>query len=300
MKTTFSLLALALLAVSGLQADNTITSGTFTVGIGPNGELFDYNSYIGFRRLSDGYDPLAPGNPRDSWGVSDSSGSAWADQAYYGSSGVSSTYTTTPGTASYTTTTTNMLTVVQNFGFLAPNILGITTTVTNNGPASDVVFQRDIDWDVYPTEFHENSFGNPISGNVIDSSYYGFESPDPAAPYYSSCAAGCNWTSDLGGGIKIDLGMLLTGGSDTFRYLYGISQLGENVNGLIGQAEGFGAYYYIATQSSENGAYPNLGTNSAIIGVANATTVPEPSSWALFLTVAGGIGFGFRRRLRAL
>ena len=230
----------------------------------------------------------------------DSLGSAYADQADYGDFGVSSTYTTTPGTASYTTTTSNMLTVVQNFGFLAPNILGILTTVTNHGPASNVVFQRDVDWDVYPTEFNENSFGPAIVGNVIDSSYYGFENPDPAAAYGSSCAGGCNFTGDLGAGIKINLGMIASGGSDTFMYLYGISQIGESVNGLIGQGEGLDAYYGIATQSSENGAYPNLGANSAIIGVANATTVPEPSSWALFLTVAGGIGFGFRRRLRAL
>jgi len=31
MKTTFSLLAVALLAVSGIKADVTITSGTFTL-----------------------------------------------------------------------------------------------------------------------------------------------------------------------------------------------------------------------------------------------------------------------------
>lgn len=291
MKTMFALFVIVFLAVSGLQAD--ITNGSFTVGIGPNGELFNYSPYIGFQRLSDGYDPLAPGTPRDSWGVTANGGSAWADQASYGSPGVASVSTGTLGTQTVTTTTTNNLTVLQNYAFAALNILEITTTVTNNAATpSDVLFQRDVDWDVYPTEFNETSQGPPIGPPVIDSSYYGFENPDPAAAYFYSCAAGCSLTGDLGGGIKIDLGTIAAGGSTTFRYLYGINSIGETPSGLIGQVDALGAYYDIATFSSDRNA-----TNSAIIAVAPAA-VPEPSSWALFLTVLSGVGLSLKRRLK--
>lgn len=132
-----------------------------------------------------------------------------------------------------------------------------------------------------------------ITGNVINSSYYGFE--NPTGPYADSCNAGCNQTADLGGGIELDLGVLGAGQSASFTYLYGISQIGENVNGLIAQVDADGAYYYIATQSSENGAYPELGTNSAIIAVATPT--PEPST--MVLVGLGLCAASFLRRKRA-
>jgi hypothetical protein len=294
----FIICCTVLLCLPGKSVAGYITdpSGSFAVGIGPNGELFDSVNGIGFRRIADGYDPLAPGTPRDSWGVTANGSSAWADQAYYGSSGVSSTVTLGANSATVTTTTLIGLKVNQVYTF-APsgNILEITTTVTNIGDstATGVGFQRDVDWDVYPTEFNENSFGNAITGNVVGSSYYGFESPDPLASYGSSCAAGCNSTGDLGGGIKIALANLAPGASDSFIFLYGISQSGQNVNGLITEAQGLGAYYWIATQSSENGAYPNLGANSALIGISD---IPEPASFGVMAMALAGLLAYTRRR----
>jgi len=290
-----------LFAVSGARAQGTITdpSTSFSVGIGPNGELFDSGTYVGFLRLSDGYDPLAPGDPRDSWGVETSGGSAYADYQDYGTSNLTGTTQTIGASSATSVTTTSVgVTVSQSYSFVQPNVLEVTDTITNvtSAPLNNVVFQRDVDWDVTPTEFNENSFGNPIAGNVHDSSYYGFEYPDPSSPYGSSCAAGCNVTGDLGGGINVRLLNLAPGGSDTVTFFYGISSDGEDVNGLISDIEADGANYWIATQSSENGAYPLLGANSAIIGVEATAAIPESSTWAMMLVGFAGLGlFGYRR-----
>jgi hypothetical protein len=297
----FLFAAAALVAVPSIRADITITdsTGAFTVGIGHDGELFDYGSYTGFRRNADGYDPLEPGSPRDSWGSSTTLGAAYADQAAYGDVGVSSTITSTSSTATYTTTTTNGLSVTQHYAFLAPNILGVTATVTNtSGSATDVLWQRDVDWDVYPTEFDETSTGPPIAGapKVIDSSYYGFENPNPATPYVYSCAAGCTSTGDNGGGIKLDLGMLGAGDSTTFEYLYGITDSGQRPAALLAEADSLGAYYSILSYSSDGTAA--TATNGAIISVAMplVSAVPEPSAWVLGLsTIAGCMLVGWKR-----
>ena len=75
--------------------------------------------------------------------------------------------------------------------------------------------------------------------------------------------------------------------------------LGESVDGLIKEIMADGGYYYIATQSSENGAYPLLGSNSAIIAVASSA-IPEPSTWAMMVLGFAGLGFaGYRRGRKA-
>ena len=72
--------AAALIAMFGVafqaHAQNVITdpSASFSVGIDPSGALYDDSPVVGFRRLSDGYDPLAPGTPRDSVGCRDQFG----------------------------------------------------------------------------------------------------------------------------------------------------------------------------------------------------------------------------------
>src|SRR5690242_18820664 len=64
--------AAVFLSATGAHAVAVITDpgNAFAVGIGTSGELYDTGSGIGFSRLADGYDPLAPGTPRDSWGLS--------------------------------------------------------------------------------------------------------------------------------------------------------------------------------------------------------------------------------------
>jgi hypothetical protein len=286
---------------TGAQAFTTISNGSYTVGIGSNGELFDYNSYIGFQR-GDGYDPLAPGNPRDSWGVTTSAGSAFADQSFYGTSNIGGTSFAGGGSSlSATSSTAAGVSVHQSYKFVGGgNILKVTETITNTSGSTltGVKFARNVDWDISPTAFGENTFGHiGSSSNVIDSSFYGFENPTAGAPYFLSCAGGCNATGDLGGGIQVALADLAPGASDKVHYYYGLSSMEENVNGLIHDAHGVGAKYIIATQSSENGAYPGLGMNSAMIAVSGG--VPEPSTWATMLIGLGGLGAVMRNRRRA-
>ena len=265
--TGVAMAALMLTIARPARANAVISDGVFSVGVGPDGELYDNSTGIGFRRLSDGYDPLAPGTPRDSWGVSANGNGAYADYEDFGTSGIASTSSFGSSSGNVVSNVLGgTLSVTQAYSFAATNVLQIATTVTNTSAVTQaVLFQRDVDWDVAPTAFHENTFGPAIAGGkgIIGG-------------YSSSCAAGCNQTSDLGGGIMLNLGKLSAGASDSFSYFYGLSQAGENVNGLNTDLNNVGAAYIVSTQSSEHGAYPNLGANSAAI----AATVTSVSSIA--------------------
>jgi hypothetical protein len=275
-------------------------TGSFSVGIGPDGELYDNTTGVGFLRLSDGYDPLASGR-RDSWGIATFFGSAYADYQDYGTLNILGTVaTSTPSTASYLTTTTVGVTVGQSYSFAAPNILRITETITNIGVGpTSFSFQRDINWDVSPTESNENTFASSRAAVANGVSYSGFENPDAGTRGFSSvCSSinGCNQQGDVGAGIRLFSPFdLSVGQSFSFDFYYAISQLGQSAVGLDTQMTAANSFFNIMTQSSENGDFPNLGANSAALGFGPAT--PEPSSVALLATALAGFGaYAWRRR----
>lgn len=290
--------ALLVSAVATQASALTISdaSGAFTVGIGSNGELFTFDEYLGFKRNSDGYDPIAPGTPRDSWGLNGN----FADQAYYGSN-VSSIITATANTATSTTTTDDGFLVVQNYSFVgAGNILKINTSVTNTTRnAVAALFQRDVDWDPNLT-FTNNTFG-PLGtfAPVVESSFFGFESPVGSDSYNFTCTGGCNEDGDLGAGIRISLGTLGAGQTARFNYFYGLNQDGQNVDDLVAQTFAAGARYIMAGQSDENGSNPGRGVQSATLAVG-AVSVPEPATWAMMLLGFFGLGSMVRRRKAAI
>ncbi len=281
--TSVLAIGIAVLAYSGVaSAAQTITdaTGQYTVGIGTDGQLYDAGSEIGFQRKSDGFDPLQPGSPYNSWGVTTSAGSAWVNGVgSAGNIGSTSTFLLPNAGTSITSTTTAGVTVNQAFNFATPNVLTVTEFITNTSGTTlnGVNFQRVVDWDVAPTPFNENSISNPISGNVSGKTYYGFDSPLAGLPfaYSTSAPGGNNQVGDLGGGIDVKLGSLAAGQTATVTFAYGISQTGQNVNGLIGELAGLGFNNYVATQSMDGGQYPGLGTNSAIIAV-HVSGVPGP------------------------
>jgi hypothetical protein len=297
----------ALGATTALANDTfSDSSGQYSVGIGPDGELYDNTTGVGLRNPA-GSDYIAPGDPRDSWGVVSSAGHAYADYEDYGTAGISGS-TLTPGANSATvvSTTAAGLTVTQHYAFLTPNIVSIQETLTNTsgGALTGVIFRRDVDYDVNPTAFDENTVG-PFgsNANVLESSYYGFENPDPAnGPFALPCTLGCDQVGDLGAGIDFNVGTLGAGASATFAYFYGINTPGQTLAGLIAEATSEGLSYTLGTQSSENGPYPSLGAGSAIFGVSDVGTVahtpgvPEPATWALMLIGVGAVGGVLRRK----
>lgn len=280
----------------------TIDDGTgYVVGIGPDGELYDELTDVGFQNPA-GDDYIRPGTPRDSWGVTASTGSAAADQAEFGSFGIaSSVITSTASTANVTSSLFNGLTLNQAYNFFAPNILSIQHTLTNvtGAEIANIVFRRNVDLDISPTEFEENATG-PLGTNasVVGNSYYGFENPDPAIAFNNSCTPSCNEIDDLGAGIDLGLGSLAAGSSLTFAYYYGINQPGQTLDELFLQAQGLGLSYLIGVQSSENGLYPALGSGSGFLGVSNVGTVagpvPELSVWLQMILGVGAVGLALR------
>jgi hypothetical protein len=277
-------LAVTLAAAMAAPASAAVIAsggGAYQVGIAENGELYDASAGVGFLRTGDGFDVIAPGVPRDSWGIN----GVAADGQYLGSTVATTSIVAGPNGAVATTDTGIGFDVVQTYSFAGGgNILVIDTVVTNtSGDILAATFQRNVDWDIFSAE---NVFGPIGSANgVIDSSYFGFESGDPASAYISSCYFGCNATGDLGGGIKINLGSLNSGASRHFTYYYGI---GGDVGGLIGDAQAAGAKYLIAAQGDGDADH------SAIIGVSGA--VPEPTTWAMLLLGFFGLGSMVRRR----
>ncbi|MBW8813184.1 MAG: PEP-CTERM sorting domain-containing protein [Caulobacterales bacterium] len=288
--------AVAAAPASAVTISNS--TGQFSVGIGADGELYDAGSGVGFVRSSDGFDPIAPGTPRDSWGVGIVGGaSAYADGQLYGSTVASTALTSGAHSAQAVTDTGLGLTVTQAYSFVgAGNILRIDTFVRNDGlDALDVVFQRAVDFDIGDGENVSGPYG--ASSHVADSSSYGFESPDPnAGPFGYSCFGGCNSTGDLGAAIRISLGNLAGGATSRFSYYYGLNSGRDSLDDLVAQGHAAGAQYIIGAQGAENGDYPSLGANSAILGVGG---VPEPATWAMMLMGFFGLGAMVRRR-RAL
>jgi len=146
--------------------------------------------------------------------------------------------------------------------------------VFNLGATRDFKFQRDVDFDIDPTYFSEYSDNPSPINSVVESSYYGFESANPLDPYWGSAAG--TFLGDNGGGIKLDLGTITTGGTASFSYYYAISERGQSAADLRAQVAALGGDYSVLNWDSASGA------NSALIGVNSVVTecVPEPASMA--------------------
>jgi hypothetical protein len=276
----------------------TSPSGGYQVGIDGNfGNLYDGPSGIGFLRVADGYDPIAPGTPREAWGIAAGSISGYADTQNFGTSNLvingSANFLANSASISHflNTGSSNLLQIDQNYTFAANNVLQIQTKVTNvSGSNQAVLFSRNVDWDIAPTPFNELTRLPALTGSVVNASFYGFESPDPLVPF-GNTGTGVFGPGDLGAGILIDLGSLADGQSISFNIFHALGDPGQSENDLINQLAGLGSEFTIT--GFDSGA--NGPTNFAALGFG-LVAVPEPTTVALCGLVIGGGAVGYWRR----
>lgn len=289
-----------------------ISNGPFDLGINSNyGSVYD--SGIGFLRTADGYDPIAPGVPREAWGVSAGALAGFADPYEYGIQNVSSGTLVINGAGTSATITNylqdasfnNVLGVSQSYNFLTgsnSNVVVITESITNvSGVAQAVMFARNVDYDVYPTEFNENTLVSKISGPITAASYYGFENPSPLAPFGSPATVGTVYgPNDLGTGFQLSLGTLAAGATTTFDVYYALNMIGQSPSSLTSQVASLGPMSGISTGFSSDGDF-NTATNSIVLAIGPvAGAVPEPSSVALLAIGAMScLGMTWHRRRKS-
>jgi len=289
-----------------------ITNGTFSMGVDSvNGNIYDVPTGIGFRRLSDGYDPIAPGSPREAWGISAGTVAGFADPQDFGVVNISAGTLVINGGGTGATisnslldpTGASLLTLTQTYNFVPgnANVVEITESITNVSGVSQLVnFARNVDWDVAPTEFNENTLVTKLGGPATAASFYGFENPSPLVPFGSPATVGVvNGPADLGTGVQLNLGTLAAGATTSFDIYYGLNMIGQSPAGLTAQINTLSGSWFTSTGYSSDGDF-NTATNSIVMAIGPAiSSVPEPSSVALLaIGAVSCVGMTWHRRRR--
>lgn len=274
---------LASIAMGGAAGAVVITNGTISVGVNEYGELYDASG-VGLKREGDGIDVMATYAPRDSWGVNGD----YADGNFYGRSGVTAgAFSSTADSAVANVTTDGGFSVTQSFSFVAPNILAVTTDLTNlSGGELAVLFQRlaefhvDLSGAAPPVEYETNPYSTGIQ-----TTYVGFDDPSTAGDWYFPCCISDPY--DGGAGFRLDLGTMAAGATRSFTFYYGIgdASLGDQLN-----AAGASDVMLVANEA---------GSLAGGLGVS-VVAVPEPATWAMMILGFFGLGATLRRRRSAL
>ncbi|MBX9582211.1 MAG: PEP-CTERM sorting domain-containing protein [Gemmataceae bacterium] len=303
-----AVLAAAALAAAPARAGTVISSGPFDVSISDFGNL-EPDTATGslvFRRNADGYDPIIPGTPREAYGVSANGVSGYADTFFFGVSNIAPV-SAVFGASTATVVTdlvdpgsgASLLRITQDYRFAADNVLQICTTVTNVSPdAQAVLFSRNVDMDLGSVsapngQFYETITADGVVPPVIEASFYGFENPDPLPAFSvfpAPATGGTFGPSDLGGGMRLDLGILAPGESSEFAVFHGIGDFGQTEADLRAQMAALGVFYQISGIGPETGNVESMGLGPCAI--------PEPTSLALVGIGAAGLA-GYARRRRA-
>lgn len=287
-----ALAALVSAAAAGPAGAVVISNGQFSVGINEYGQLYDSTAGVGFRREADGVDVISPSLAREAWGLN----ADYADDQFYGVSGVTAgSFDFTADSALVSVLTDGGFLVTQSFGFVAPNVLGIVTEITNTtGGDLSALFQRVVDFDASALEPETDTVSGVYGPGGFESGFFGFEDPSPlSGAFLGPCDSGCSETGDNGAAIRLNLGVLGAGQSRSFTYFYGLGAVGQSQGDLIAQTLGAGAGNVLAAVSQD-------GSVSATMGAAMSAAVPEPTTWAMMLLGFFGLGSVLRRRQAAL
>lgn len=268
-------------------ASGTITNGSSTVGLDSLGTL--YTDGTGFSRNSDGYDPIEPGTPRDSWSLFYGGTASYADPYYFGSAGIGTiNFSQTANSALSTVGLSGAFNLTQNFSFVDANVLRLDVSVQNlSGVAQSFKYRRNVDFDILPNPTAEYTNVPGVKPSYVsETSYYGFEGPYDPFGYNDPSTHGA---ADLGAGITADFGTIGVGGTSSYSFYYAISKVGQSADELRSQMAGLGAEYSIVSWGQD-------GSNSAALGIGprgSVSSVPGPSALAAF-----GIGLARVSRRR--
>jgi len=168
----------------------TLDDGSASLGLDDSGTTFAADTYIGIRRDSDGFDPIAPGTPRDSWGVNavfaDSTSVSGSGDPYdFGNQNITPAPATGAGTTGQssvivqdtpggpTLLVTEQWSPTPGFPFVYQGLITITNTYTEN--IDSLRYARNTDVDVYPTEFDECIAIYVNSNDAVCADDYGFD-----------------------------------------------------------------------------------------------------------------------------
>jgi hypothetical protein len=301
-------------------------SGTFRVGIDRLGNLFDPTATVpgpdpvggpglGFRRLSDGFDPIKPGTPIEGWGIAAGRVAGFVDPQLLGISNIVAS-----GPANFTANAAsisaflnagsgNLLRIDQAFGFVADNVLKIATTIANVSSSSQtVLFRRTVDWKLAPPPlfFSELLTVPPLTPPITGAGFGALENPNPLAPFFLSVppSGGTFGPGDQGAALQFTLGTLAPGATAVFNLFEAISQVGQSEASLRSQVQGLaGPTGFVITGVGTASALPGP-FNSAALGVqvsVTPTALAEPSTLTLLsVGLLGLLSYGCHRRLRGV
>jgi hypothetical protein len=296
----------------------TITNGTVTLGVNPEGNLIVGG--IGLTYVPTSGEALAPGCACEGWGAGDAVTMDFgkAGQSFGDANITVESFTTTADTASSVVIIndggSDLFRVTHDYSpSSSPNLYQVDVTIENLRAVDVTVrYRRAMDWDVPPTEFDE--LVTLITGgatNVIYSSDDGFADGNPFdGPSFIDFEgeATDSGPSDHGALFDFDFGTLAAGASDGFTIFYGAS---AHQSEALTALASVGAEIY--SLGKANPSHPDVGfdgtPNTFIFGFAGVggtvigggESIPIPSLAPLGLgLLAMLLGFFGMRRFRRI
>ena len=303
MRRLAAIVLVGLLALLGLAAQAsaaTITNGTVTLGVNPQGDLNDATANQGLTFNATGFDGTRAGCACEGWGAGAGGPTAFQGRANEsaGNDGYRQVSFTFSGTSAVSVVDVlradvPALRLTQDFhpSPTTPNLYEITTTLENvsGGPLSDVRYERIMDWDVEPSEFEEFvtiNRGAPPPANLTYSDDDGFSDNNPFTLDFSldhdPATANVNYVdkgpADHGARFTFGFGDLAAGERKEFFLYYGAA--GDEVGANSAVSAAALEMFSYGQPSTEGGA--TLGTPNTFIwgfrAVGGSAVIPPTLS----------------------
>ncbi len=262
---------------AGVPTTTILDNGTVTIGINDTASLnvdgppsSGGSKVVGLRFNAGNFESLSPGCDCEGWGVGDliTQQSGWANQTEGGPNNLTiKNFVVSGGHAISTTEVPGLFEVTHDFApaGVTPNLFTCQVTIKNiSTAATDVIYRRNLDWDVEPTPFEE--FVTILRGNasgVIFTSDDGFASSNPLEKAGAIRKEALNQDvvdsgpDDHGALFDFAFGKLASGNTVTFKIFFGAAATEANA---LSALEAVGAEAYSLGQPSGKASNPALGT----------------------------------------